>query len=71
MDQRHGERLDALALTVFTLTHGRATFDESKCEWIIAPGAYEVQLGAGSDDIRATAKLRLAGRRLMSPQFLR
>ena len=45
-----------------------ATFDESTGEWVIAPGTYEVQLGAGSDDIRATAKLPLAGRRFTSRQ---
>lgn len=48
-----------------------ATFDESNGDWVIAPGTYEVQLGAGSDDIRATAKLTLAGRRFTSPQVRR
>jgi len=48
-----------------------ATFDESKGDWVIAPGTYEVQLGAGSDDIRATAKLVLAGRRFTSSQARR
>jgi len=48
-----------------------ATFDESKGDWVIAPGTYEVQLGAGSDDIRATAKLALAGRRFTSAQLRR
>jgi beta-glucosidase len=48
-----------------------ATFDESTGDWVIAPGMYEVQLGAGSDDIRATAKLLLAGRRFTSAQLRR
>ncbi|KQV52651.1 beta-glucosidase [Pelomonas sp. Root1217] len=48
-----------------------ATFDEATGEWVIAPGTYEVQLGAGSDDIRATAKLALAGRRFTSAQLRR
>ncbi|KQW45439.1 MULTISPECIES: beta-glucosidase [unclassified Roseateles] len=48
-----------------------ATFDESTGEWVIAPGMYEVQLGAGSDDIRATAKLALVGRRFTSAQLRR
>ena len=48
-----------------------ATFDESTGEWVIAPGTYEVQLGAGSDDIRATAKLALAGHRFTSAQLRR
>lgn len=48
-----------------------ATFDESNGDWVIAPGTYEVQLGAGSDNIRATAKLTLAGRRFTSPQVRR
>ncbi|WP_457417770.1 beta-glucosidase [Roseateles sp. P5_E7] len=48
-----------------------ATFDESTGEWVIAPGTYEVELGAGSDDIRATAKLSLAGRRFTSAQLRR
>ncbi|MBW8882155.1 MAG: fibronectin type III-like domain-contianing protein, partial [Asticcacaulis sp.] len=48
-----------------------ATFDESTSEWVIAPGSYEVQLGAGSDDIRATAKLSLVGRRFTSAQLRR
>jgi beta-glucosidase len=48
-----------------------ATFDESKGDWVIAPGTYEVQLGAGSDDIRATAKVLLAGRRFTSTQLRR
>lgn len=46
-----------------------ATFDESTGNWVIAPGTYEVQLGAGSDDIRATAQLVLAGRRFTSAQL--
>ena len=48
-----------------------ATFDESTNEWVIAPGSYEVQLGTASDDIRATARLVLAGRRFMSAQLRR
>ncbi len=48
-----------------------ATFDESTGDWVVAPGVYEVQLGAGSDDIRATAKLTLAGRRFTSAQLRR
>jgi beta-glucosidase len=48
-----------------------ATFDESKGDWVIAPGTYEVQLGAGSDDIRATAKLPLVGSRFTSAQLRR
>jgi beta-glucosidase len=48
-----------------------ATFDESKGDWVIARGTYEVQLGAGSDDIRATAKLSLAGRRFTAEQLRR
>ena len=48
-----------------------ATYDESTGQWVIAPGTYEVQLGAGSDDIRATAKLSLAGRRFTSAQLRR
>ena len=48
-----------------------ATFDESTGDWVIAPGTYEVQLGAGSDDIRATAKVSLAGRRFTSAQLRR
>jgi beta-glucosidase len=48
-----------------------ATFDESKGDWVIAPGTYEVQLGAGSDDIRATIELPLAGRRFTSAQLRR
>ncbi|MEO6277623.1 beta-glucosidase [Roseateles sp.] len=48
-----------------------ATFDEATGEWVIAPGSYEVQLGAGSDDIRATAKLSLTGRRFTSAQLRR
>jgi len=48
-----------------------ATFDEAKGDWVIAPGSYEVQLGASSDDIRATARLSLAGRRFTSAQVRR
>ncbi|PTT90651.1 glycosyl hydrolase, partial [Pelomonas sp. HMWF004] len=48
-----------------------ATFDESTGHWVIAPGAYEVQLGAGSDDIRATTQLSLAARRFTSAQARR
>ncbi|MFG6430218.1 beta-glucosidase family protein [Roseateles sp. LYH14W] len=48
-----------------------ATFDEATGQWVIAPGTYEVQLGAGSDDIRATTKLSLAGRRFTSAQLRR
>jgi len=45
-----------------------ATFDEAKGDWVIAPGSYELQLGASSDDIRATVRLTLAGRRFTSAQ---
>ncbi|MBW8844968.1 MAG: glycoside hydrolase family 3 C-terminal domain-containing protein [Burkholderiales bacterium] len=48
-----------------------ASFDETTGEWVIAPGTYEVQLGAGSDDIRATAQLSLTGRRFTSAQLRR
>jgi beta-glucosidase len=48
-----------------------ATFDEATGQWVIAPGTYEVQLGAGSDDIRATTKVLLAGRRFTSAQVRR
>lgn len=48
-----------------------ARFDVATGEWVIAPGSYEVQLGAGSDDIRATARLSLAGRRFTSAQIRR
>lgn len=48
-----------------------ATFDEAKGQWVVAPGIYEVQLGASSEDIRATAKLSLAGRRFTSAQLRR
>ena len=48
-----------------------ATFDEATGEWVVAPGTYEVQLGASSDDIRATAQLVVAGRRFTSRQLRR
>lgn len=48
-----------------------ATFDETRREWVIAPGTYEVQLGASSDDIRATVKVALTGRRFTSAQLRR
>jgi beta-glucosidase len=48
-----------------------ATFDASTGHWVIAPGSYEVQLGAGSDDIRATTTLSLAARRFTSAQLRR
>jgi len=46
-----------------------ATYDEPTGDWVIAPGTYEVQLGASSDDIRATARLAVAGRRFTSKQL--
>ncbi|MFG6485572.1 beta-glucosidase [Roseateles sp. BYS78W] len=48
-----------------------ATFDAASGEWVIAPGTYEVQLGAGSDDIRATTPLTLKGSRFKSAQLRR
>lgn len=48
-----------------------ATFDEARGDWVIAPGRYEVQLGAASDDIRAKTTLTLAGRRFTSAQARR
>lgn len=45
-----------------------ATFDEAKGDWVITPGSYELQLGAASDDIRATTQLTLTGRRFTSTQ---
>lgn len=48
-----------------------ATFDERTGEWVIAHGTYEVQLGAGSDNIRATSKMALSGRRFTSAQLRR
>ena len=48
-----------------------ATFDAAANQWVIAPGTYEVQLGAASDDIRTTVPLTLAGRRFTSAQMRR
>ncbi|RZJ10435.1 MAG: beta-glucosidase [Rubrivivax sp.] len=46
-----------------------ASFDEAMGEWVISRGTYELQLGASSDDIRATTKVALDGRRFKSAQL--
>ncbi|MGM9485503.1 beta-glucosidase [Roseateles sp. NT4] len=48
-----------------------STFDEASNQWVITPGSYEVQLGAASDDIRATTRVTLAVRRFTSAQMRR
>jgi len=40
-----------------------ATFDEVTRDWVIAPGRYEIQLGAASDDIRGRVTVTLPGQR--------
>ena len=40
-----------------------ARYDEATGDWVIAPGSYEVQLAAASDDVRSRVQLHLDGRR--------
>lgn len=45
-----------------------AVYDEATSEWVIAPGTYEVQLGAASDDIRTRVTVTLAAQRFAARQ---
>lgn len=56
---------------VYACQNGKWQNGVLKGDWVIAPGSYEVQLGASSDGIRATTQLTLAGRRFTSAQARR
>ena len=48
-----------------------ASFDANTGEWVIAPGSYEVQLAAASDDVRSSVQIHLDGRRFSAKRSAR